>query len=156
MNDLIYKVKNKFIDFWWDFKRFPDAIYNIIRWIPTIYSDHDWDYIFILKILLTKIKHVRQRTEKIQFYVGWENDVKWMKMCEYLLNYQINDSGLDDEEENKYVNYKNSYFYNKYIKDKIDLSDKETFKAWMYEVKEDKVNALLWKIISWKIACWWD
>ena len=43
----------------WRIKYFIDGVSNIIRWIPTLYHDRDWDEYFILRMLQKKIEHQR-------------------------------------------------------------------------------------------------
>ena len=42
------------------FNIFAEGVYNIIRWIPTIYKDKDWDDFYITKLLQVKIEHQRE------------------------------------------------------------------------------------------------
>ncbi len=35
----------------WRIRYFLEGVKNIIRWIPTLYHDRDWDGVYILKIL---------------------------------------------------------------------------------------------------------
>jgi hypothetical protein len=43
----------------WRIRYFFHGIYNIIRWIPVLYKDKDWDDYYITKILQKKLEHQR-------------------------------------------------------------------------------------------------
>jgi len=106
-----------------------ECYYNIkrcIKWFPVIWKTREWDYSYILKLMQMQIKLMRQRTETIQFYIGWEQSVKYMKICEKLLDIII--SG-----ECKYRYFGDAYF--KYM---------------------DKCKKLLFNILYKKIEGWWD
>jgi hypothetical protein len=47
----------RYTPYW--FNNFWDGVKNIIRWIPTIYKDKDWDDYFITKLLQKKIEYQR-------------------------------------------------------------------------------------------------
>jgi len=152
---LYYSIRRFVIDTYWKIRHIPHGISNIIKWGPTIYNDHDWDHIYIFKILLTKIRHMRHRTEKIKFYAGWNNEVKWMKMCEYLMEYIIKSKAWEDEEEEKYLNCKNSEYY-KFLVENIINGDVKDLKHYKCDIREGKAQRLLWKILSWRSPYWWD
>ena len=40
-------------------KRFFRKCYNVIRWLPTIWKDEDWDDQYIVDILIKKLEHQR-------------------------------------------------------------------------------------------------
>lgn len=43
----------------WYFRRFFRKCYNVIRWMPTIWKDEDWDDSFITTIFIKKLEHQR-------------------------------------------------------------------------------------------------
>ena len=47
MNNIMKKIANFFL-----------SIKNIIRWIPTLYKDREWDYSFMLEIEQKKLKNM--------------------------------------------------------------------------------------------------
>ncbi len=40
------------------FRNILTGIYNVIRWLPTIWNDRDWDDYYILYMLKTKLQHM--------------------------------------------------------------------------------------------------
>ena len=76
--------------FRWDAKHFHrDVIQgfkNLWKWLPIVWKDRDWDYHFIFEVLKFKIKNTAKYTEKKQRFVGWEKEVRYMKICETLID----------------------------------------------------------------------
>ena len=64
--------------FHWKIKYFIDGIHNIIRWMPTLYHDRDWDEAFILRILQKKIEHQRAHLVQENRHTSVDNDNFWM------------------------------------------------------------------------------
>ena len=127
----------------WRIRRFYESILNLIRWFPVIWNDRDWDDYYIKKLLYTKIKHVRKYTEKRKFYVGWENEVKWMKMCEKLLDVHFNAWNDEYEKSTPSFNGTPEFYHNDNYGNK-------------HAILEYKSEQLFWKILSWRINYWWD
>ena len=63
----------------WRIRQFVQSVKNLIKWFPVIWKDRQWDSHYYEVILLHKIRLQRKYFEKRQFFVGWENEVKWMK-----------------------------------------------------------------------------
>ena len=129
-------------------------IRNIIRWIPFLWEDRDWDYSYIDKILLVKIRHMRQRTEKLKMFVGYEINVKWMRICENLLENLIEGVYWDDKYDNAPLNIRNMKFNcqcDYYIN-----NAKNHASGFPSEIREIKARRLLYKILDYKITHWWD
>ena len=73
-------------DMWWNIlgyrlRNFYRSIANVIRWLPTIWKDRDWDDSYILNILQTKLRFQSEYLAKNSqhYYVG--NDVYYMNVC---------------------------------------------------------------------------
>jgi len=147
IDDIYYFLLHK--TFFWRIRYFFNSIKNIIRWIPVLYKDRDFDDSYILYILEFKLKNIRDRYIKRKYFVGQDKEIYWLNICLYLLDYIHKGKAWDDEEENKYLNYKNIDYIVKYpeIKD---------IKHWKCDAKEEKILSLFWKIISWRITYWWD
>jgi hypothetical protein len=140
----------------WRIKAFFTGISNLIKWFPVIWKDRNWDYTFIYRIFLAKIKHVREYTQKIDFYAGNENDIKWMLLCEKLLTLLIEDNFCLINYKNKYVSDNNIGPGYLSLKNRDPKRYAKVKKCMLPEIYEDKMNSLLWKIISCKIKYWWD
>lgn len=147
LNDLYYTYLYK--TFLWRIYYFFISIKNLIRWFSIIFKDRDWDHTFILRILYYKLKFIRIRYERNEMFVGQDIEIKWLKKCEYLLDYVINSRGWEDIEEDKYLNIKNIKSIKKWPQ-VINISHHKC------DLREEKVEKLFWKIISWRCNYWWD
>ncbi len=58
----------------WRIRYFFTGIKNIIRWIPTLYHDRDWDSNYIFTILQKKIEHQRKEITYSNRYNGVERE----------------------------------------------------------------------------------
>jgi len=129
-------------------------IKTIFLWLPIIWKDRQWDSHYYEVMLLHKIKLQRKFFEKRKWFVGWENEVKWMKKCEYLLTMLVNNTYWTDEWDNKTPS--RNGFENKYSKipdyfEKTITSERTKADLW-----EDKTRILFWKIFVWRYEHWWD
>lgn len=70
------------------------SIYYVFKWLPVIWKDRQWDYVFLLIILRHKLKMMRDFFNKDAMYVGAEKDAKDMDLCIKLVNRLINDDYL--------------------------------------------------------------
>ena len=133
-------------------RRFLSSVHNLIRWFPVIWKDKDWDQSYLYTIMLTKIRHMRERNEKVKFYVGHEIDAKWMKVCERLIENLVESKYWDDEYDHKPLNIKNMTF-----DDPIYQGMVRAYKSgFPQEIREMKARKLLFKILEWRIEYWWD
>lgn len=134
----------------WRIRHFLESVKNLIIWFPVIWKDRQWDSAYIEDILLKKIILMRKYHEKGLFFVGVENEIKWMKKCEYLLTMLIESKYWDDEWDNK-----------KPSRNQIEHTQ---WTEWMFENErtsyadlwEEKTRTLFWKIFIWKYQYWWD
>lgn len=51
-------------------KNFVQGLYNIIRWMPIIYQDRDWDYAFLNDMLQKKLEHMRKELVQANRHTG--------------------------------------------------------------------------------------
>lgn len=114
-NNNNFKLNKKFdrFDLWFEIhywfrsyikypiKYFISSIKQLYFWFKTIWRQRDWDFSFMYKLMLFKIQRIRKRTERRQEFAGWENEVKYMKICESLLKrmiaeeYALEDAGAE-------------------------------------------------------------
>jgi len=52
-------MKRIFRNITWPFRRFFRKCRNVLRWLPTIWKDEDWDDSYIVDILVKKLEHQR-------------------------------------------------------------------------------------------------
>ena len=149
----------------WRIRRFIENVWNLIVWFPIIWGDKPWDSHYYEVILLHKIKLQRMYFEKRQFFVGWENEVKWMKKCEHLLGMLMEGKYWNDEWDDKYPSDNGLSEWNRNYK-QVKMNDTSKWVgdlAFMNSARkcyadfwEIKTRRLFWKIFIWRYEKWWD
>jgi hypothetical protein len=69
----------------WRIKYLIDGIHNIIKWVPTLFHDRDWDDYFITKLLQKKIEHQRAHLVESNRHTRVDEDNYWMTVVLNLL-----------------------------------------------------------------------
>lgn len=70
---------------------FINSIKNLIKWLPIIWKDRDWDHAYVEDILLFKLNNMYKRfSNPDSTYVDWETDstseaLKALKLCIQIL-----------------------------------------------------------------------
>jgi len=62
------------------------GIKNLIQWFPTVWNDRDWDHDFILQTLKFKIQKTADYIQSKKRFVGWENEVRYMRISIELIS----------------------------------------------------------------------
>jgi hypothetical protein len=153
---------------------------SLIKWWKIVWEDRDYDYHFIYSALRFKLENTANYIEKHQRSVGWEHDVKWMRICVRLID-KISDDyyimkhydeiekqwgksdfkftpiedKLDDDGEKYFemnMEYENAKTPEDYKKiDEMSSKGRETGQE-----QHEKAKRLLFKIMQEKIEYWWD
>ena len=81
MNNIMKKIANFFL-----------SIKNIIRWIPTLFKDREWDYSFMLEIEQKKLKNMIKWYEQHDYghSVSGHRIVREMKLAISLIYANLN------------------------------------------------------------------
>jgi hypothetical protein len=168
----------------WEAKHVPRDIAkgfkNLWKWFPIIWKDRDWDNHFIFEALKFKLKNTANYLVKYDRYVGVEDDVRYIRICEKLIQ-RIQ----DDYYQMEYQDYIVQEMYTvdgslefKTIKDNSLTFIKQhpnTYKKVVANPKYKsyiqnnngtclaigierhlKARKLLFKILEEKIEGWWD
>ena len=174
----------------WDLKHFPrdvkQGFINLWKWFPIVWKDRDWDDHFIFEALKFKLKNTANYFEEKQRFVGWEDEVKYIRICEKLIK-RIQ----DDYYQTEYMDYVNMEFdlipisntdrfeykstvtennLNKYFalypKTKKKVLSSDRYKTYvptdtgialaMGVERHLKARKLLFKIMERRIEAWWD
>ncbi len=112
----------------WRILNIIDGVSNIIRWMPTLYKDRDWDDSYILQLLQKKIEYQREYLVKANRHTRLDEDNYWMTVT---LN-------LIERELKEYYNTE----YNDYIKEDLVFNDDRTID---FKLVEDNSEAYLYK-----------
>lgn len=59
---------------------------NLIKWFKIIWKDRDYDHYFLFEMIKYKLLFMQDYHASRKFYVGWENNVKWMQICIRLID----------------------------------------------------------------------
>lgn len=114
-----------------------------------------WDYGYWQETLYHYLEYQAAYFEKSQMVVGWERDVKYIRLAKSLLEIVMDKRDLSDFSGARpkmkiYVNTRNTKRF-------ITYEDADMTKAmWQIELYERKANRLLYRILEEKSRSWWD
>ena len=159
------------------------GIKNVIRWIPTIYKDRNWDDSYIFTILQKKIelqreelvnanRHTRIATDnrdmtivlnlieriKTEFYESEYLDYEESKLVFSEIPGKYNSKGFDiDIISDRYDDFIKKYpsTVRKILKLKPNI-DKRTLCHYISMYNQQKAQDLLFRILNERIRWWWD
>jgi hypothetical protein len=168
----------------WRIRYFLEGVRNIIRWIPTLYHDRDWDGSYILKILQKKIEHQRKELVNANRHTEVERDNRYMTLALNLLervreehyslecmDYWHDTISFEDVPDNKNlksieIETKTERFdeyLNKYpssvravIKEHGEQDDKKRLCLMVSYYNHRKANKVLFRVLEENVAHWWD
>ena len=140
--------------FFWDVKH---GVLNIIKWIPIVWKDRDYDYSFIEDMLRFKLRNM------MHFFNGPDthilNAYKYAEEIEEVLYL------LDRVHDDNYIEEVSLGFFDKYLENDLEktineMTDEERKsniliynQAEILE-KEDRTRA--YQLLSERIKSWWD
>ena len=75
---------------------FIKRIKNVIRWLPVIWNDMDWDHHYFYVILRTKLSHMEEYIRKFGHHLGNEKDADDMKIAINTIDRLIEDEYLEN------------------------------------------------------------
>lgn len=165
-------------------KYFLTGCRNLIKWMPTIYHDRDWDGDFILKILQKKIEFQRKELVNANRHMRIELDNRDMTLAlnliervreehyqlecmdywdsDYILNEIPNkpnskslDINVTSERYDEYLSKYPSSVRAVIKKDGKDM-DKKTLCLKVSYYNHNKANKLLFRILEERLSFWWD
>jgi len=162
-------------------KQFFKRIYNVIRWLPIIWKDQDWDDFYIFEILKFKLKNQAEYIGRHDRHMSAKRDAEIMMLCVRLiekiqdefygkeyLGYSVSDMVFTPSEthpghyEMEFVELSEHYndYFKKYpliyrlVPDLNAPKDKIAFQ--MARINEERAHKLLFTILEQNIRKWWD
>jgi len=162
-------------------KQFFKRIYNVIRWLPIIWKDQDWDDFYIFEILKFKLKNQAEYIGHHDRHMSAKRDAEIMMLCVRLiekiqddfygkeyLSYSVSDMVFTPSEihpghyEMEFVELSEHYndYFKKYpliyrlVPDLNAPKDKIAFQ--MARINEERAHKLLFTILEQNIRSWWD
>jgi hypothetical protein len=168
------ELKKELIDFWdraTNFYRCRCAwrrIKRFIVWFPIIWKDEDWEETYLFEIMRFKISRLRKNIEKEQHHIGWEKDVRNMKIAEELLSrHSFSDFYRENDDKNKIGCTCKPYRfrdcikklpggqYSEWINPFCEWCRKKTQLRRKHK-KEKEDFDYLWKLMHKESQKWWD
>jgi hypothetical protein len=168
----------------WRIRYFLTGCRNLIKWMPTIYHDRDWDGDYILKILQKKIEFQRKKLVSDNRHMNINRDNRDMTLALNLLervreeHYQLecmdywNDDisfqDVPNKPDSKSFKIKTTgerfdEYLKKYpssvrvvIEKRGVIEDKKTLCLEVSYYNHNKANKLLFRILEERLAFWWD
>ena len=155
--------------------RFFRNVRNVIRWIPTLYKDREWDYSFMLEIEQKKLKNMIKWYEQNDYGISTSGPmtVKQMKLAVRLLDIILEKENfwfIDYPEDyefvvdhkyqplpetsfviEKYINTKNYKRFFSWLNDSAMKSP-----SWKIDLRIRKAWYLYHKLREQYMMNWWD
>ena len=110
-------------------------IRNLIRWIPIIWKDRDWDFYFTYEILKKKLEFQAEFTRKRGYHTYNAQDANRMETCVRLIKKLQHEEYIIIPVTNR--EYTEQDFKND-------------------QMRHDKARKLLFRILEQNIEGWWD
>ena len=126
-------------------KNFINSIIRVCSWIPIIWQDRDWDYIFLFIILNKKLSQMENFFHKSHIASDHEKIAREIGICVKITQKIIDDSydklsNMDIEEEKKILH--NASKFKKYCK-------------WEESMRKKDLKTLF-DIMRENVRSWWD
>lgn len=67
-------------------RQFVARVVRFFDWLPVLWRDNDWDWVFVLILLRHKLERMVQYWDRKRRHVGWEKDVRHMKIAILLID----------------------------------------------------------------------
>ena len=120
---------------WWKYSGryyhtdFIKGVKNLIKWLPIIWKDRDWDSYYIFEVLKFKIKNTSEYIGNRDFHLRSKRDAEIMNTCVKLI-----DKVIDDYYQIEYMDYhKSEYHWD-------DIPNKPEYKQFRTETISDDLD----------------
>jgi hypothetical protein len=172
-------MKKIWIDVRWFFIRLGMSIKNVIRWLPVIWRDKDWDESFIYKILQFKLKNQSEYIATRDWHTRAKRDAEIMMTCVRLIDkineqyygmeyFEYYDYDMSTDNPNRFLEFNvtrdelDTYYakypltFKKIVAQYGDAKDRSSTALLMGDDRQEKARKLLFKILEQNIETWWD
>lgn len=173
----------RYVPIW--LKQFLQGLRNIIRWMPTIYRDRNWDHSFITDMLQKKLEFTREELVNANRFVGVEavnkditlalNLLERIKHSYYELEMHdyikksydwepadvtgdylaMEATILEDHLDEYLAKYKRTAKKLR-KKHKLKVADTERIAFRVSDYNQQKCERIFWKLMHYKLNHWWD
>lgn len=144
---------------------FIDRIKKILKWIPIIWKDRDFDYIFLLEVIRFKLKSMEEFfNSKYAMSMNSNKRAEEIHKCILILNRIIDDDYIEIafKHHNKKwgeLNFKNNKFScpNANTEEEIKQEHKERFRLYKHsDILLDQDIDYFFKLLRKHFRSWWD
>jgi hypothetical protein len=126
--DYLYdEIYWKFIG--WRLKEFKSSVSKLIRWLPIIWKDRDWDDHYIWELMKNKLRWQANYIAKRDWHTRADLDAKRMRLCANLM-----DKVQDEFYSSEYSDYHETDF------NWLDVPDKPEYKELKIETTSERFN----------------
>ena len=173
----------RYVPIW--LKQFLQGLRNIIRWMPTIYKDKDWDHSFITDMLQKKLEFTRQELVNANRFVGVEavnKDITLalnllerikhsyyeLEMYEYIKrsydwhpadvtgDYLAMEATILEDHLDEYLAKYKRTAKKLRKKHRLKVADTEKIAFRVSDYNQQKCERIFWKLMHYKLNHWWD
>ena len=109
---------------------------NLIRWLPYIWEDRDWDWIYLARLMRFKIVEMACHFDEYGHHVDSDKCAKQMRICSELLR-RMEEQPYYDNADARYPGRKSKW-------------------AQHIAMQEKQDDELLSKLLSKHMRSWWD
>ena len=128
-------VRDQIRNIYFSIKRMIRKIKNVLRWLPIIWRDENWDYYHIYEILKWKLKFMSNAIRENGNHTMAEYDANRMMLAVRLIDKIQNED---------------------YLTEMINDDDLTREKIIAAERKHNKAKRILFKLLNQNIERWWD
>jgi hypothetical protein len=138
---------------------------RVLAYVPVIWSNEDWDYSYILRLLRYKIWRTRHHIAKHRIHVNWEKDVESMDSVIIILDRIIEDDYCKEDWDAFYDKWNPERSLRTEVDDEgntqiLPMGEEEGAE---FKVIADKDHAAtesdwkaLWTMLERHLRDWWD
>ena len=128
-------VKDQIRNIYFNIKRLIRKTKNVLRWLPIIWRDENWDYYHIYELLKWKLKFMSNAIRENGNHVSAKYDADRMMLAVRLIEKVQNED---------------------YLMEMINDDDLTKEKIITAERKHNKAKRILFKLLNQNIEKWWD
>jgi len=145
------------------------SIKSVVVWLPTIWRDRDWDYVYLLIIMRKKMSLMEKFFASDKALTADHKKIaNSIKKCREILDRLIEDNYIEDRYEEYYERWghpelkvedgKLEIYYKNVITEEDERTRKDEFRNLVIREMEGKENDknLLFEKMAQSITSWWD
>jgi len=81
-----YILVDAFFHSWWSpLRNFGMNCQRVFKWLPIIWEDREWDYVYILRIWRHRLRFQREHLQKYGIHLNVEEDCRTLRIAEAIL-----------------------------------------------------------------------